>query len=224
VLTLLIIATTIIQLQPKEIQHQFMPGEQIFNEHHAFISGIISNINGCPVSWANITYWESDSLNIANELTDVNGAFTIVIPVDSLKTLNFKMAAPSFRDTTFRNIIVEPKMRLQLNITLAACEQIDSSEEYGTISGVVTDSTGCPIPGVIIRLEGTNMGAATNINGKFKTNCIKAGFYNISAYCLGFEKSNLTDIKIPPNGVINLNYVLKARVINKSGVPPHIFR
>lgn len=66
----------------------------------------------------------------------------------------------------------------------------------GSISGKVTDSsTGEPLIGVNVILEGTSLGAATNLDGKYLIPVVPAGSYKLKASYIGY-KSEIIQIKI----------------------------
>ena len=61
--------------------------------------------------------------------------------------------------------------------------------QSGKISGTVIDaSTKEPLIGANVLIEGTNFGAATDVDGKFVILNISPGTYNISASMIGYTK------------------------------------
>lgn len=62
----------------------------------------------------------------------------------------------------------------------------------GRIQGKATDATsGDPLPGVTVQLEGTSLGAATDLNGNYDILNVPAGSYTIKASYIGYETLTL---------------------------------
>lgn len=85
------------------------------------------------------------------------------------------------------------------------------SQAY-SVSGVVSDTTGNPLPGVNIILAGTNYGAASDINGNYKILNIKPGTYKIEFSAVGHESFIKDGIVISDKPVV-LNVTLKNKII-----------
>ncbi|MEO8230736.1 MAG: TonB-dependent receptor [Ignavibacteriota bacterium] len=85
------------------------------------------------------------------------------------------------------------------------------SQAY-SVSGVVTDSTENPLPGVNIILVGTNYGAASDINGKYELSNIKPGTYKIEFSAVGYNSFIKDDLVINDMPVV-LNVTLKDKII-----------
>jgi len=67
----------------------------------------------------------------------------------------------------------------------------------GKIAGVVTDkSTGEPLPGVNILIEGTTMGAASNITGEFIILNIPPGVYSLRVTMIGYQQFILKNVRV----------------------------
>lgn len=86
-----------------------------------------------------------------------------------------------------------------------------------SVGGVVTDSTGNPLPGVNIILVGTNYGTASDINGNYKISDIKPGTYKIEFSAVGYESFFKDDIVISDKPVL-LNVKLKNKIIETGEV------
>ena len=85
------------------------------------------------------------------------------------------------------------------------------SQAY-SVSGIVTDSTENPLPGVNIILVGTNYGAASDINGKYEISNIKSGTYKIEFSAVGYNSFIKDDLSINDMPVV-LNVTLKDKII-----------
>ncbi len=71
------------------------------------------------------------------------------------------------------------------------------SQTTGQIYGTVTDNrTGEKLIGVNVILNGTTIGAATDIDGNYIIKNIPVGKYSLAASMIGYAKINITNIKI----------------------------
>jgi len=83
------------------------------------------------------------------------------------------------------------------------------AQESGAIFGKVVDSaTGEELIGANIFLDGTTIGAATDIEGNFKVSTVPAGTYTLIASMIGYSKFIVTELEIKPGEQKNLNLTL----------------
>lgn len=66
----------------------------------------------------------------------------------------------------------------------------------GKVSGIITDETGEPMPGVNVIIIGTTMGAASDINGKYFILNIPPGTYSIRATMVGYKPYKVDQVKV----------------------------
>ena len=95
------------------------------------------------------------------------------------------------------------KKNIQLLIFVLTIYSLATSsiyaQESGTIFGKVVDSaTGEELIGANIFLDGTTIGAATDIEGNFKISTVPAGTYTLIASMIGYSKFTVTDLEIKP--------------------------
>ena len=77
----------------------------------------------------------------------------------------------------------------------------------GKIAGVVTDkSTGEPLPGVNMIVEGTSLGASTDLDGYYVILQVPVGFYNIRANYIGYREMVLQEVKISADLTSEVNF------------------
>ncbi len=82
--------------------------------------------------------------------------------------------------------------------------------QSGTLSGLITDSqTGEPLIGATVLLVGTDLGAATNADGRYTINNIPPKTYNIRASYVGYESLTRFNIVIRSAGNIDINLELE---------------
>ncbi|MEO8232112.1 MAG: TonB-dependent receptor [Ignavibacteriota bacterium] len=82
----------------------------------------------------------------------------------------------------------------------------------GKLSGTIKDKqTGAPLVGANIIIEGTNFGAATNLNGEFVILNIPPGRYNIKFSFIGYETTLMQDVSITVDQTTLLNVELNSQ-------------
>jgi len=80
-------------------------------------------------------------------------------------------------------------------LTRALTTEFFAQSSKGTIIGIVEDEvTKESIPGVNILVVGTNYGAATNLEGKFKITGLEIGSYQIKVSAIGYNTLQKSDI------------------------------
>jgi outer membrane receptor for ferrienterochelin and colicin len=89
----------------------------------------------------------------------------------------------------------------------------------GKIVGVVIDVTnGETLPGVNVVVEGTTMGAATDINGFFQILNIPPGSYTIKASIIGYNASRISQVRVSADLTTKLEFKLEPTVLEVSEV------
>lgn len=113
------------------------------------------------------------------------------------------------------------KLLLQSAILLIIflCANRAFADITGKISGKVVESNKKdPIPGVSVILEGTKLGAATNISGQYIINNIPPGVYNIVFSAVGFQKQVLKGVKIASDFTTKLATELNEEAVEMNAV------
>ena len=88
----------------------------------------------------------------------------------------------------------------------------------GKIAGRVVDAkTKEPIPGVNVIIEGTTLGAATDVNGYYVILNVPPGVYSVTASAVGYRKVTYTKVKVIADMTTRLDFELEEQVI---GLPP----
>ncbi|MBN1637573.1 MAG: carboxypeptidase-like regulatory domain-containing protein, partial [Ignavibacteriales bacterium] len=83
------------------------------------------------------------------------------------------------------------------------------AQKNGKITGNVIDQeTGDPIIGANIMIDGTMLGAASDIDGMFVINAVPEGNYAVTLSCIGYAKKTVTDVKITSGQVEKINITL----------------
>jgi len=73
-----------------------------------------------------------------------------------------------------------------------------------TVTGVVNDENGIPMPGVTVRIEGTTIGDATDLDGKYEIKGVPVGEQVLVFSFIGYTEGRQT-INVPPSGNLNVN-------------------
>ncbi len=90
-----------------------------------------------------------------------------------------------------------------------------SAQTTGKIAGVVTDkSTGEPIPFANVFVEGTSLGAASNVDGNYVIINIPPGLYRVTGSVVGYQKQTVTDVRVNVDFTTRLNYQLSSGAVD----------
>lgn len=88
----------------------------------------------------------------------------------------------------------------------------------GKIAGKVVDKeTKEPIPFANVIVEGTQLGAATNLNGEFVILNVPPGVYNVTASVVGYQKKTIRDVRVNVDFTTRLEFQLSQGSID---LPP----
>ncbi|MDZ7394119.1 MAG: carboxypeptidase-like regulatory domain-containing protein [candidate division KSB1 bacterium] len=97
---------------------------------------------------------------------------------------------------------------LVLSVTLA------SAGTTGKIAGTVVDAdTGEPLPGVNVILEGTTMGAATDMAGRYVVLFVPPGIYTLRASMIGYSAMRVENVRVSIDLTTEINFKLKSAVL-----------
>ena len=83
----------------------------------------------------------------------------------------------------------------------------------GTLSGHIQDaSTHQPLIGVNVIISGTEMGAATDMDGNFRVDNIPVGSYNVHVSMIGYEAVTRPNVHIVPQRTTTTNFDLHTTI------------
>ena len=92
--------------------------------------------------------------------------------------------------------------------------------DQGTITGIVTDTSGAVVPNAQITLSETDTGlvlkAQADSSGVYVFSPIKIGNYSISAGAPGFETTNQTNVRLDLQQRLNVNLQLKPGQVSET--------
>jgi len=90
--------------------------------------------------------------------------------------------------------------------------------QEGSVSGRVTDAqTGDPLVGANVLVVGTNLGAATDINGEYAISRVPAGAQRLNANYIGFASSS-SNVDVPVDGNATTDFGLSVAALNLNEV------
>ena len=107
-------------------------------------------------------------------------------------------------------------MLMMLLVTVPAHAQVDQ----GTITGVVTDTTGAVVPNAAITLTDTDTGLVltnhADNNGIYTFSPIKIGDYQVSATAKGFQTTTQENVHLDVQQRLSVNLVLKPGEVSET--------
>jgi hypothetical protein len=111
------------------------------------------------------------------------------------------------------------KKLLKTAIIILLCSLYSYAGTTGKISGKVTDSeTGEVLPGINIIIEGTTLGAASDIDGVYIINNIPPGRYTVIASGVGFQKKRFIDVRVRADFTTQLDFTIGTESITTEEV------
>jgi outer membrane receptor protein involved in Fe transport len=86
--------------------------------------------------------------------------------------------------------------------------------QTGKIVGTVIDAdTGTPLPGANVIIDGTTLGAATDMDGKFIIIRVPPGRFNLKAFYIGYQRVTLQNVEVMTDLTTTADFPLKSEVI-----------
>ena len=89
----------------------------------------------------------------------------------------------------------------------------------GSLSGHVRDaSTHQPLIGVNVIISGTELGAATDMDGNFRVDSAPVGSYNVHVSMIGYEAVTRPNVHVVPQRTTTINFDLHPTVLKSESV------
>ncbi len=91
---------------------------------------------------------------------------------------------------------------------------ISFAQTTGKIAGKISDaSTGDPLPGSNVIVQGTNLGAAASLDGSYYIINLPPGTYVLLVQVIGYERMQIENVHVSVNRTTTINAELKTEVI-----------
>jgi hypothetical protein len=104
-------------------------------------------------------------------------------------------------------------------ITILIMAAVLFAAEYGRITGRVVDQeTGEPLIGADVIVEGTELGAATDMNGEFTVLYVPVGAHTVLASYISYDPFTYTNVIVNADQTTNVAFRLRPTVIEVQGV------
>jgi outer membrane receptor protein involved in Fe transport len=98
-------------------------------------------------------------------------------------------------------------------LLLGACALLWASE-MGKVTGRVVDqSTGQPVVGAAVEVEGSELGATTDENGRYSILSVPAGTWNIAVSGVGYAGETRTEVLVMADQAAQVDFRLRSTVI-----------
>jgi TonB-dependent receptor len=108
---------------------------------------------------------------------------------------------------------------LAVMVTAGFAQQPTPSGKEGKISGKMIDAeTGEVLIGVTVQLEGTSLGAITDLDGSFTIRRVPFGTYTLVASMIGYASTKVTEVVVAEGEIANVDLALKSQVIQTEGI------
>lgn len=90
------------------------------------------------------------------------------------------------------------------------------AQQTGTIKGNVNDAEG-PLVGVNVLLQGTTMGAATNVDGNYEIKNIPPGSYTLVASYIGYKRAS-SEVTVTAAQTLTVNFTLESDILDMAEI------
>ena len=111
------------------------------------------------------------------------------------------------------------KIRLKLFLYFTLCTTLQAAGITGTLKGRITDKeTGEPLIGCNVIIVGTELGAATDLEGNYTIIKVPPGKYKIQVLMIGYAKTNISNVIIQSDLTTTIDAKLIQDVISAEEV------
>lgn len=89
------------------------------------------------------------------------------------------------------------------------------AQTTGKVTGKVIDQkTSETLIGATVNIQGTTIGAATDVEGRYSLSALKPGRYVVLVRYIGYQPKEIADVEVKAGGVTNLDIAMSAAVRN----------
>jgi hypothetical protein len=109
--------------------------------------------------------------------------------------------------------------RYTIALFLLFAISISAFAQYGKITGQVTDrDTKEPLIGANVILEGTSLGASTDVNGNYSILNVPAGSYNLKTTYVGYQPTTISGVSVVAGLTRDMNVQLASTAVQLNAV------
>ena len=102
-------------------------------------------------------------------------------------------------------------MRKAVTITITLLFLLTGAmAQSGSISGTVIDGSGASLAGANVMVEGTDLGAATDVGGNYSITGVSAGTHTVTASFVGYQSSSQSVVVGVGNNTVNFSLAISA--------------
>ena len=102
-------------------------------------------------------------------------------------------------------------MRKAVTITITLLFLLTGAmAQSGSISGTVIDGSGAALAGANVMVEGTDLGAATDVGGNYSITGVSAGTHTVTASFVGYQSSSQSVVVGVGNNTVNFSLAISA--------------
>ncbi len=89
----------------------------------------------------------------------------------------------------------------------------------GKIAGIVKDATtGEPLSGCTVMIEGTSLGGASNTNGEYFIINVRPGHYTVRATMIGYKDYKVTNIQVVVDLTTQINFLMESTTLGMAEI------
>ena len=105
--------------------------------------------------------------------------------------------------------MLRPTLRLAALLLLSALALPARAQATGVIAGHILEPDGVtPLIGANVRIDGTALGAATDLDGAYRLAGVPVGVYSVTASYSGYQSQTVTVVEIVPGATRTLDFTL----------------
>lgn len=92
---------------------------------------------------------------------------------------------------------------------LSVAGALPSAAQYGKVTGVVREAgTQEPLPGVNVQIEGTTLGAVTDVDGNYVIIGVRPGTYTVAATYIGYQPTRTSNVRVQIDQTATVDFIL----------------
>jgi TonB-linked SusC/RagA family outer membrane protein len=142
-----------------------------------------------------------------------NSKYTVFYRLDQVnvdKKINVELQDANI-ETVMKNVLKNQQLTFQVVDDIIIIKPDGKEIVTLTVTGMVTDASGAPLPGVSIKLKGSSLGTVTNIDGKY-TITLPDGTGTLIYNFLGFTSQ---EAAVNGQAVINIKLAEESKALNE---------